>query len=201
MTLASVHVLELEMLPLVTLVVDPLTFPTAVRVVNVSVWPAVTAAEGSAESTIVVAVTLETEVPEAIEAPYAPMVATTPEVLEQVSVVELVVPVQPVRFTTGSVEKAAVPLAMVGGVSAPAGPSKVMAAAAKTPAVSTKAETALKNTVPRTRADLAALITLSPRSRMPPAAGRNHSTTCVAFYSRHNGVSSVCLTATETCVG
>ena len=48
--------------------------------------------------------------------------------------VELVEPVQPVRFTTGSVEKAAVPLAMVGGVSAPAGPSKVMAAAAKTPA-------------------------------------------------------------------
>ena len=37
--LASVHVLELVMLQLVTLVVDPLTFPTAVRVVNVSVWP------------------------------------------------------------------------------------------------------------------------------------------------------------------
>ena len=170
-TLASVQVLELVMLPLVTLVVDPLTFPTAVRVVNVSVWPELTAAEVSAESTMVVAVTLETEVPDASEAPYAPMVATTPVVLEHVRVVELVLPVQPLRFTTGSVEKAAVPLAMVGGVSAPAGPSNVMAAAANTPAVSNKAETALKITVPRTCARLGSAHNPVPSLSDAPRSG------------------------------
>lgn len=42
---------------------------------------------------------------------------------------------QPDKFTTGSVEKAPVPLPMVGGVTANAGESKAMAAVARTPDV------------------------------------------------------------------
>ena len=60
--------------------------------------------------------------------------------LVQVTVEEPLAAVQPVRLATGSVEKAPVPFAIAGAVSAKAGDSSVMAAVATTPAVSNKAE-------------------------------------------------------------
>ncbi len=58
-----------KLMELVTVVVDPLTFWTAVRTVKVSTWVAVTAADVLVPSVIVVGVTALTDVPEARDAP------------------------------------------------------------------------------------------------------------------------------------
>ncbi len=107
-------------------------------------------------------VTVLTVVPEAKEDPLALIPTATPVVLVQVSDVEPLDAVHPVRLITGSVENAPVPLAMVGGVSAKAGDSSVMAAVARTPAANNKADTILKITAPWTRAGTPGLMTAPP---------------------------------------
>ena len=101
-----------KLFELVTVVdeVVPLTPPTASRVVKVKTMVAVMAAEVLADTVMVVAVTVFTEVPEAKDAPLAPIAAWTPAVLVQVTVSDLLAAVHPVRLITGSVEKAPVPL-------------------------------------------------------------------------------------------
>lgn len=60
---------KLIVLVTVVEVVDPVTFCTAVRVVKVNTCALVMAAESFAEIVMVVAVTLDTEVPDAMDAP------------------------------------------------------------------------------------------------------------------------------------
>ena len=82
--------------------------------VKVSVAPAVTAADGLPERTMVVAVTDATELGVVLLrfTPYAPIPEVTPAVIGlvvQVSVAEEVVPVHPVMLTTGLFENAPKP--------------------------------------------------------------------------------------------
>ena len=114
--------------------VASLAFPMAIVPVKVSVAVAATAADGSAERTTVVAVTDVTElgVVLSMSTPYAPIPTVTPAVmglLVQVRVAEDVVPVHPVRLTTGLFENAPNPPATVGAPAAKAGAAPTTAIA------------------------------------------------------------------------
>jgi hypothetical protein len=167
MPAATPELAKLRELVTVVDVVDPDTFATAVRLVKLSAADALTVAEGSADKTTVVAVTDTTVVASAIGTPYASWPATTPLVLEQVSVVEDVVPLQPVRVTTASLEYAPLPLATVGAPCAKAGDVVVAATlATDAPRITVEAARILDETAIRRRAVATKLI--FPLSRTPP---------------------------------
>ncbi len=111
-----------------------LAFPMACVPVNVSVSVAATVADGSPDRTMVVEVTDDTEFGVVVSrsAPYAPIPTVTPAViglLVQVRVAEDVVPVQPVRLTTGLFPNAPNPAATVGAPAAKAGAAATTAMA------------------------------------------------------------------------